>query len=362
MSRVEDRLRRDLHQIADRAAPSPTAWDAIRSRIDSQEPAEETEIIMLTEDRPTTRRRRLVLGLAAAAAAVAVIVGVTLVAQDDETEVTTASDATQVTTASDATQVSTASDVTPADVLDAYIAAFNADDLDAVMALFADDAVVLNDPVTGTLRAEGIDEVRDVQSAEISFGESYEVVSVDSVGNTATFGRRIRTPSGRCYAGTNKVTVERGKIVRWDVLTHSQPCPQAASDSVPSAAADPARAACEPASVELVDAVSLGLAKEHGPGFLDQAFVVETAPADRNDDGHPAHILGARINGERIPEGTVGTWAVGDPGPIMALNADAQEFSDWSAAAGPPNSPTATRIQELAATATAATAETCAGG
>jgi hypothetical protein len=38
MSRIEDRLRPELRQIADRATPSPTAWDAIRSRIDSQEP------------------------------------------------------------------------------------------------------------------------------------------------------------------------------------------------------------------------------------------------------------------------------------------------------------------------------------
>jgi ketosteroid isomerase-like protein len=208
MSRVEDRLRRDLRQIADRAAPSPTAWDAIRSRIDSQDPAEETEVIMLTEEQPT-RRRWLVPGLAAAAAAIAIVVGVTIFAQDDETE---------VSTATDATEVSVASDASAAEVFDAYIAAFNADDLDAVMALFADDAVVLNDPVTGNMVAQGIDEVREVQEAEISLGESYVVESVDSAGNTVTFDVVYRTTHPTCYAGTGEVTVEQGKIVRWNNL------------------------------------------------------------------------------------------------------------------------------------------------
>jgi ketosteroid isomerase-like protein len=224
MSRVEDRLRRDLRQIADRAAPSPTAWDTIRSRIDSQDPTEETEIIMLTEDPPTTRRRWLLPGLAAAAAAIAIIVGVTIFAQDDETA---------VTTASDATQLSTASDASPADVYDAYIAAFNADDLDAVMALFADDAVVLNDPVTGNMVAQGTDEIRQVQEAEISLGQYYEVLSVESAGNTVTVEVRYHTTAEECYAGTGEITVEQGKIVRWSNLSAGRPCLYVAPDSTP---------------------------------------------------------------------------------------------------------------------------------
>jgi ketosteroid isomerase-like protein len=223
MSRVEDRLRRDLRLIADRAAPSPTAWDAIRSRIDSQEPAEETEIIMLTEDPPTTRRRWLVLGLAAAAAVVAIVVGFAIVKSDDEAE---------ISTASYATEVSAATGVTPAEVFDAYIAAFNADDLDAVMALFADDAVVLNDPVTGNMVAEGIDEVREVQEAEISLGEYYEVVSVESAGSTVTVDVRYQTTTEECYAGTSEITVEQGKIVRWSNLAAGRPCLYVAPDSV----------------------------------------------------------------------------------------------------------------------------------
>jgi hypothetical protein len=80
MSRFEDTLRRDLRQIADRAAPSPDAWDSILTRIADQEPIQETEVIMLTENTIRTRRWPLV---AAAAAIVALIVGVIAVVNRD---------------------------------------------------------------------------------------------------------------------------------------------------------------------------------------------------------------------------------------------------------------------------------------
>jgi ketosteroid isomerase-like protein len=233
MSRLEDRVRRDLGQIADRATPSPTAWEAIRTRIDSQEPAEETEIIMLTDDQPTTRRRWLTVGLAAAAAVVAVVVAVAIVTSDDDTEVSTVTSATEVSTAPSATEVSTAPSATPEEVLAAYIAAFNADDLDAVMALFADDAVVLNDPVTSRAVAQGIDEVREVQDAEMSLGESYEVLSVDSADNAVTFEVLYRTTDERCFAGTIEITVEEGKIDRWNNRSVGRACPLTGTEMLP---------------------------------------------------------------------------------------------------------------------------------
>lgn len=72
MSRFEETLQRDLRQIADRATPSPDAWAQIQSRIDAEEPFQETEIIMLTENTYTRRRWPLV---AAAAAVAALAVG-----------------------------------------------------------------------------------------------------------------------------------------------------------------------------------------------------------------------------------------------------------------------------------------------
>jgi streptogramin lyase len=76
MTRFTDRVERDLGQIADRASPSSTAWEAIQHRIDEQDTTESTmEVIMLSPDRnqPSTRSRSWIY--AAAAAAVVALVG-----------------------------------------------------------------------------------------------------------------------------------------------------------------------------------------------------------------------------------------------------------------------------------------------
>jgi hypothetical protein len=86
MNRLEHRIERDLRQIADRATPSPDAWETILSRIADQEPDTETEIIMLTEAAPHSTRRWLLLGSAAAAVLAVVVAAVIAFAinSDDE--------------------------------------------------------------------------------------------------------------------------------------------------------------------------------------------------------------------------------------------------------------------------------------
>ena len=84
MSRFTDTLERDLEVIADRATPSPDAWAQIQSRIADQEPFQETEIIMLTEN--TLTRRRWPLVAAAAAVAALAIGAIALVNRDDGIE------------------------------------------------------------------------------------------------------------------------------------------------------------------------------------------------------------------------------------------------------------------------------------
>ena len=147
MSRFDERLEQNLRQIADRATPSPNAWTAIQTRIADQDPAEETEIIMLTETDPPARRRWPVLA-AAAVAVMALVVGLGLIARDDESE------------QSDPPAPS------PTEVLELFVQAFNAHDIDAVVALYADDAVVTGHPL-----------------------------------------------------------IENGKITEWEMITNSRPCP-----------------------------------------------------------------------------------------------------------------------------------------
>lgn len=87
MSRLDQRLRRDLRQIADRATPSPDAWQTIQTRIADQAPNQETEIIMLVENTTTPVRRRALV-VAAAAAVLALVVGViALIARRDDAEI-----------------------------------------------------------------------------------------------------------------------------------------------------------------------------------------------------------------------------------------------------------------------------------
>lgn len=84
MSRTTDRLHRDLGHIADRAAPSPDAWLAIRTRIDGTG-HNEMEYVMISEtEAPASTRRPLILGAAVAAVAALALVAVLVITDDAE--------------------------------------------------------------------------------------------------------------------------------------------------------------------------------------------------------------------------------------------------------------------------------------
>ncbi len=72
MTRFTDRVTRDLGQIADRATPSPTAWESIQHRIDEQADPSTMEVIMLSPDRNDSPKRGWML---AAAAGVIILIG-----------------------------------------------------------------------------------------------------------------------------------------------------------------------------------------------------------------------------------------------------------------------------------------------
>jgi hypothetical protein len=206
MSRLAERLERDLRQIADRATPSPNAWETIRARIAAQVPVEETEVIMLTDEPARVHRRWPILGLAAAAVIAVLALGIALLGRDDGPEVRAGAGAT------------------PEEVLASYVEAFNAHDLDAVMALFADDAIITGHPLDSAPPAEGTAEVRILESADMGTGNTYEMTNVEAAGDTVTFGHRWHRADGACFAGTDRMVVEQGKIAQWDFITASRPC------------------------------------------------------------------------------------------------------------------------------------------
>ncbi len=91
MSRFSRRLERDLAEIAERSAPSSTAWEAIRERISVPAPEQETEIIMLSPERkhPPRHRRSWLLAGAAALVAILAIGLIVLPRGDDDDPVST---------------------------------------------------------------------------------------------------------------------------------------------------------------------------------------------------------------------------------------------------------------------------------
>lgn len=82
MSNFVDRVQRDLGHIADRATPSPTAWEEIQTRIADLADQPEMEIIML-QKKPSRSAWQRPLVLGSIAAAVAIIVGVVLFTRSD---------------------------------------------------------------------------------------------------------------------------------------------------------------------------------------------------------------------------------------------------------------------------------------
>jgi len=108
----------------------------------------------------------------------------------------------------------------PAAVLAAYEDARNADDVDALIALYADDAVVIGHPLDGDGIAEGVTEIRTLESRGPAIrGENgftqYSAIEVS--GNTVTFNQKFVTGVGSCFSDSgNEITVVDDKITLYE--------------------------------------------------------------------------------------------------------------------------------------------------
>lgn len=104
----------------------------------------------------------------------------------------------------------------PESVLRAYEAARNSSDVDAVMALYADDAVHENHPLDTVSPATGVLEIRgyegQVPAIQGSTG-GVEYIDLEVSGSTVTFNSIFHNEDGDCFGGTGqKVTVDNDKI------------------------------------------------------------------------------------------------------------------------------------------------------
>ena len=104
-------------------------------------------------------------------------------------------------------------------VLADYQAARNAGDVDALMALFADDAVVVDHPLDEDGTAQGIDEIRQLEAnvaAELP-NSATEFLDLQISGDTVIFGHQFIVEDGDCFGGSgDRVTVVGDKITLYD--------------------------------------------------------------------------------------------------------------------------------------------------
>lgn len=104
-------------------------------------------------------------------------------------------------------------DADPGETIQAYIDAYNARDIDAVMALFADDAVITDHPFAGV--TEGTEAIRTlhVRDVEAAGGDdAYQISDLQVSGNTVTWNH---VWNERCTGIGNEATVMDGAIVSW---------------------------------------------------------------------------------------------------------------------------------------------------
>ena len=118
-------------------------------------------------------------------------------------------------------------DADPAEVIEDYIAAYNAGDVDAVMVLFSEESVVTGHPFES--RSEGLSSIRAVQVRDRNSAATdnpYTISNVEVSGDTVTWDHVWISDDGSqfCMQGHTAVT-EDGKILTWSWPTGVFDCP-----------------------------------------------------------------------------------------------------------------------------------------
>ena len=110
--------------------------------------------------------------------------------------------------------------MTPAETIDAYVAAYNVGDIDAVMDFFVEESVVTGHPASASPSSEavGLVAIRDLNS-EVGEGVTYTILITDVTGDTVTWdhiwsGYENGEPFRTCQNGHTAITAN-GKIMSW---------------------------------------------------------------------------------------------------------------------------------------------------
>lgn len=115
------------------------------------------------------------------------------------------------------TQCTLLQDRTPTETIEAYIAAYNAHKVDAVMALFAEESVVIGHPFSA--EAVGLSSIRALHLIDLSAARAdnaYAISNVEVADDTVTWDHTWVNAGGTEYCRQgNRAVVEDGKILSW---------------------------------------------------------------------------------------------------------------------------------------------------
>jgi hypothetical protein len=119
----------------------------------------------------------------------------------------------------------------PTQTVAAYLAAYNAGDIDGVMSLFTDESVISNLPAPGRAglganpAVAGLEAIRDfhmTDRAKAAGADAYVFSNVDAVGSAVTWDHLWTSNEGLRGCGEgHEAIVEDGKIVSWTFATVS---------------------------------------------------------------------------------------------------------------------------------------------
>ena len=105
----------------------------------------------------------------------------------------------------------------PATVIEDYIAAYSAGDIDEVMVAFTEESVVTGHPMQA--RMEGLEAIRTIQVQDLSSAaplDAYTISNVEVTGDTVVWDHVWTSSDGRqfCQQG-NRARIEDDRILTW---------------------------------------------------------------------------------------------------------------------------------------------------
>jgi hypothetical protein len=106
----------------------------------------------------------------------------------------------------------------PAEVVEQYVAAYNSGDIDAVMAVFTEDAVMYGHPIAEGYESAGFGAIWSVHVADLANAstDAFSISNIEVDGDTVTWDHVWVNRRGDtfCQVGQSAV-IKDGKILTW---------------------------------------------------------------------------------------------------------------------------------------------------